>query len=147
VDEGQNGRCLEPRPCGSCNYSSDEHSSALLVFPLVSDFLRRSPPSALALTWRWRWVQLMRLAGEDMQCVTNLEYLGVAVSKKSSSSAFSLSFGKRKVRRAVQRTSRLRSRRLGHRFMHRVHPSGRQASLRPLGNRRCLNRRVLERVA
>lgn len=48
----------------------------------------------------------MRLTGADMQCVTNLEYLGVAVSKKSSASAFSLSFGKRKVRRAVQRTLR-----------------------------------------
>jgi hypothetical protein len=44
----------------------------------------------------------MRLTGEDMHCVNNLEYLGVAVSKKSSSSGFSLSFGKRKVRRAVR---------------------------------------------
>ena len=37
-----------------------------------------------------------------MHCVNNLEFLGVAVSKKASSSGFSLSFGKRKVRRPRQ---------------------------------------------
>ena len=55
-------------------------------------------PEKLDATKRMQWMKLMRLTGEDMHCVNNLEYLGVAVSKKSSSSGFSLTFGKRKVR-------------------------------------------------
>jgi len=60
-------------------------------------------PEKLDATKRMQWMKLMRLTGADMQCVTNLEYLGVAVSKKSSASAFSLSFGKRKAKRPVRK--------------------------------------------
>lgn len=42
-------------------------------------------------------MQLAKLGGEDMNAVNNLEYIGVSVSKKSSS-GFSLKFGGRKVK-------------------------------------------------
>ncbi|KAL3694828.1 hypothetical protein R1sor_008479 [Riccia sorocarpa] len=59
-------------------------------------------PEKLDATKRLQWMKLARLTGDDMNAISNLEYLGVSVTKKTSSS-FSLKFGARKNKRALRK--------------------------------------------
>eukprot|EP00246_Nothoceros_aenigmaticus_P006246 TRINITY_DN1903_c0_g1_i3.p1 TRINITY_DN1903_c0_g1~~TRINITY_DN1903_c0_g1_i3.p1 ORF type:complete len:668 (+),score=135.04 TRINITY_DN1903_c0_g1_i3:36-2006(+) len=58
-------------------------------------------PEKLDATKRMQWMKLARLSGDDMNALNNLEYIGVSVSKKSSS-GFSLRFGGRKAKRPLR---------------------------------------------
>jgi syntaxin-binding protein 1 len=57
-------------------------------------------PEKLDATKRLQWMKLARLSGDEMNAVTNLEFLGVQVSKKQPQSGvekLALKFGARKV--------------------------------------------------
>jgi syntaxin-binding protein 1 len=56
-------------------------------------------PEKLDATKRMQWMKLARLSGDEMNAVTNLEFLGVQVSKKPQSGVekLALKFGARKV--------------------------------------------------
>eukprot|EP00245_Coleochaete_scutata_P005277 TRINITY_DN18717_c0_g1_i1.p1 TRINITY_DN18717_c0_g1~~TRINITY_DN18717_c0_g1_i1.p1 ORF type:complete len:662 (+),score=131.15 TRINITY_DN18717_c0_g1_i1:190-2175(+) len=60
-------------------------------------------PEKLDATKRMQWQKLARLSGEDMNAINNLEFLGVAVSKRQSNTGFTLKFGLRKPKRALRK--------------------------------------------
>ncbi|CAM6128065.1 unnamed protein product [Calypogeia fissa] len=59
-------------------------------------------PEKLDAAKRLQWMKLARLSGDDMNAINNLEYLGVAVSKKQSI-GFSLKFGTRKSKKPARK--------------------------------------------
>jgi syntaxin-binding protein 1 len=64
-------------------------------------------PEKLDATKRLQWMKLARLSGDEMNAVTNLEFLGVQVSKKQPQSGvekLALKFGARKSKRPLRRT-------------------------------------------
>lgn len=59
-------------------------------------------PEKLDTSQRMKWVEVAGLTADDMNTVSNLELLGVAVNKKASSSSM-LTFSKRKTKGALRK--------------------------------------------
>ena len=58
-------------------------------------------PEKLDNSRRMQWMKLAKLTAEDMNMINNLEYLGVAVSKRGAKSA--LSFASKKKKRSIRK--------------------------------------------
>ena len=58
-------------------------------------------PEKLDNNRRMQWMKLAKLTAEDMNMINNLEYLGVAVSKRGAKSA--LSFASKKKKRSIRK--------------------------------------------
>ena len=58
-------------------------------------------PEKLDNSRRMQWMKLAKLSAEDMNMINNLEYLGVAVSKRGAKSAFN--FSTKRKRRSIRK--------------------------------------------